>query len=98
VPGWVTPEEAAAYAPEPTIPSLDLLFETPLGDFDVLARPLSPGLTYDDLIADATRIQVDGREVAVAAPAAIASSKLSSRRPKDLRAQAELERLAADRG
>jgi len=98
VPGWVTPEEAAAYAPQPTIPSLDLLFETPLGDFDVLARPLSPGLTYDDLIADATRIQVDGREVAVAAPAAIASSKLSSRRPKDLRAQAELERLAADRG
>jgi uncharacterized protein (DUF952 family) len=98
VPGWVTPEEATAYTPLPTIPSLDLLFETPLGDFDVLARPLSPGLTYDDLIADATRIAIDGREVAVAAPAAIAASKLGSRRPKDLRVRTELERLAADRG
>jgi hypothetical protein len=98
VPGWVTPEEAAAYVPEATIPSLDLLFETPLGDFDVLARPLSRGLTYADLFDTSRRVPVEGREVAVAAPAAIAASNLGARRPKDLRVRTELERLAADHG
>jgi uncharacterized protein (DUF952 family) len=98
VPGWVTPQEAEAYVPQPMIPSLDLLFETPLGDFDVLARPLTHGLTYDELIEVATRVDVDGREVAVAAPAAIAASKLGARRPKDLRVREELEQLAADHG
>src|SRR5262249_33667608 len=85
VPGWITPEEADAYVPRPTIPSLDLLFETPLGDFDVLARPLSPGLSYAELIDGATAVSVEGRQVPVAAPSAIAASKRGARRPKDLR-------------
>jgi uncharacterized protein (DUF952 family) len=98
VPGWVTPQEAAAYVPEARIPSLDLLFETPFGDVDVIARPLSPGLTYEALIGGATLADVDGRPVPVAAPAAIAASKLGARRPKDVRARDELERLAAEGG
>jgi uncharacterized protein (DUF952 family) len=94
VPGWVTPDEAASYAPTTAIPSLDLLFETPFGDFDVLARPLSSGLTYEDLIGGARHVEIDGRDVPVADPASIAASKLGARRPKDLRARDELERLA----
>ena len=98
VPGWVTPEDVAAYVPEPTIPSLDLLFDTPLGALDVCARPLSPGLTYDDLIGTAATVIVDGRAVRVGAAERIAASKLAARRPKDLRAMEALQRLGGDRG
>lgn len=98
VPGWVTPEEAATYVPEPTIPRLDLLFETPFGDFDVCARPLSPGLTYADLVETAIPVDVAGRAVLVGAPERIASSKLNARRPKDLRVRDELERLGGSGG
>ncbi|HEX5014246.1 MAG TPA: DUF952 domain-containing protein [Candidatus Limnocylindrales bacterium] len=98
VPGWVTAEEAANYVPEPTVASLDLLFETPLGDFDVCARPQSPGLTYADLVETAVPVDVAGRTVLVGAPERIASSKLQARRPKDLRVRGELERIGGNDG
>lgn len=102
IPGWVTEKEAAAYKPHPTIESLDFLFETPLGDIDVVARPLGPGgrgnLTFDDLAGSAVRIDVDGRRVQVASPADLLASKLGARRPKDLRARTELERLVRQHG
>jgi uncharacterized protein (DUF952 family) len=99
VPGWVTEEEAATWQPTPDLQALELLYETPLGDLDVLAAALGPDgrgfIEYDALAADARTVHVDGVAVAVASPAHLLASSAGARRPKDLRARAELERLAA---
>ena len=96
----MTEEEAAAWRPTPDLQALELLFETPFGDFDVLAVALGPGvqgfIEYETLAADAVTIALDGIEVAVASLSHLAS-KLGARRPKDLRARVELERLLEDR-
>jgi uncharacterized protein (DUF952 family) len=100
VPGWVTDEEAAAWQPIPDLRVLELLYETPWGDLDVLAAALGPDgrgyIEYESLAADSVTVDVEGIRVAVASPAHLLASKLGARRPKDLRAREELERLAAE--
>lgn len=102
VPGWITEAERTAWRPEPTLQSLDYDFDTALGDLDLIVRPLGPlssdDLAYDALIGTARVVDVGGRAVRVADPERIVSSKLGSRRPKDLRARPELEQLARDHG
>jgi hypothetical protein len=99
VPGWVTEEEAATWQPTPDLQALELLYETPLGDLDVLAAALGPGgrghFEYDELDAGAVTIDVEGIPVAVASPSHLLASKIGARRPKDQRASEELERLAS---
>ncbi len=98
-PGWVTEEEAAAWRPTPDLQALELLYETPFGDLDILAAVLGPGgrgfIEYPELVADAVTIRVEGMAIAVASAAHLLASKIGARRPKDLRAREELERLAA---
>jgi uncharacterized protein (DUF952 family) len=102
VPGWVTEAEAAAWRPGRTAEALELLFETRHGDFDVLFASLgSDGRSevgYDELRASAVRVDVEGRVVWVASPEHLVASKLAARRPKDLRARTELERIIAAAG
>ena len=102
IPGWVTEEDRAAWRPEPTLDALDFDFDTNLGDLDIVVRPLGPTATdelaYSSLVVTARTVQVGERSVRVAAPGRLVDSKLGSRRPKDLRVRAELERLAADDG
>jgi uncharacterized protein (DUF952 family) len=101
VPGWVTEKEAAAWRPTPNLQALELLYETPWGDFDVLAGVLGPAgrgyIEYDTLAADSREIVLDGIRVAVASPAHLLESKVGARRPKDIRAREELERLTSER-
>jgi uncharacterized protein (DUF952 family) len=100
VPGWISEEEAAAWAPDGTPESLDLLFATRHGDLDIVLASLAPDgrdeVPYADLDASAVRVEVDGRPVAVASPAHLLASKLAGRRPKDLRAREALERMVAE--
>ncbi len=97
VPGWVSEEEAAAWRPDRTPDSLELLFETPHGDLDILFGSLAPGgrseIAYPVLRASAVPVDVEGRAVAVASAEHLIASKLAARRPKDLRARERLERL-----
>jgi uncharacterized protein (DUF952 family) len=100
VPGWVTEDEAAAWRPRPDLQALELLFETPFGDVDVLAAAVGPdgrgSLAYEELEAESLTVTLAGVRLAVASPAHLLASKIGARRPKDLRARAELERLAAE--
>lgn len=100
VPGWITAEEAAAWLPTPDLQALELLYETPLGDLDVLAAALGPGgrgyIEYEELAAGSVAVDLGEIRVAVASPAHLLASKLGARRPKDLRAREELERLASE--
>jgi uncharacterized protein (DUF952 family) len=102
VPGWVTEEEAVRWQPTPDLQALELLYETPFGDLDVLAAALGPGgrgyIEYDELDAGSVTIDVGGTPVAVASPAHLLASKIGARRPKDQRALEELERLASKFG
>ena len=66
-------------------------FQTKLGALDCLCTPLASG-GYPDLIQGATRMNVDGVEVPVAALEDVMRLKRAAGRPKDL---AELEILAA---
>ncbi len=99
VPGWVTEEEARAWQPTPDLQALELLYETPYGDLDVLAAVIGPGgrgyLEHKALVADSVTTDVGGIRVVVASPAHLLASKVGARRPKDLRALGELERLVS---
>ena len=68
VPGWVTDEEAAAWRPVAEIGVLDFLFETNLGDLDIVFEALGPdgrgSLDHRALAEDAITVDVDGRPVA----------------------------------
>ncbi|HSE63564.1 MAG TPA: hypothetical protein VLG15_08125 [Thermoanaerobaculia bacterium] len=66
-------------------------FQTKLGALDCLGTPLASG-GYPDLIQGATRMNVDGVEVPVAALEDVMRLKRAAGRPKD---RAELEILAA---
>jgi uncharacterized protein (DUF952 family) len=100
VPGWVTEEEAAAWRPTPDLQALELLYETGFGDLDVLAAALGPDgrgyIEYDALAAGSITVDLGGIPVPVASPAHLLASKMGARRPKDIRAREELERLAAE--
>jgi uncharacterized protein (DUF952 family) len=100
VPGWVTEDEAAAWRPRPDLQALELLFETPFGDFDVLAAAVGPDgrgfIEYEELEAESITVALGGVRLAVASPAHLLASGIGARRPKDLRVRAELERLAAE--
>ena len=100
VPGWVTEEEAASWRPTPDVLAVDLLYETRLGDLDVMPSVLGPEgrgeMDFEMLSTDATTVDLDGLAIPVAPLAMLLASKLGARRPKDVRARAELERLAAD--
>ncbi|HET7027437.1 MAG TPA: DUF952 domain-containing protein [Candidatus Limnocylindrales bacterium] len=97
VPGWITAEEVAAWRPDRAAEALGLLFETEHGDLDIVFSSLAPDgrgeARYDDLLPSAIGVDVDGRTVAVASPSHLLASKLSARRPKDLRARDALERM-----
>jgi uncharacterized protein (DUF952 family) len=99
VPGWVTEEEAPAWQPMPDLQVLELLYETPFGDLDVLAAALGPGgrghIEHSSLAADAVTVDIDGIRVAVASPEHLLASSIGAGRPKDLRAREELERWAS---
>jgi len=98
----ITEEERAAWRPQPTLEALDYDFDTALGDLDLIVRPLGPkpgdDLAYASLIGSARLVDVGGRAVHVADAEHLVASKLGSRRPKDLRARDELERLATPNG
>ena len=66
-------------------------FVTDLGDLDVLATP-SGTRGFDDLVRDAERIQIDGREILVASLDDLIRMKRAAGRPKDL---IEIEVLGA---
>jgi uncharacterized protein (DUF952 family) len=100
VPGWMSADEADGWRPDRTVESFDHLFGTVHGDLDVVfGSPAADGrgdTTHDGLLSAASTIEVDGRSVAIASPGHLLESKLASRRPKDLRARAALERLVAE--
>ena len=102
VPGWVPPDEAAAWRPSRTAESLELLFETRHGDLDILFASLGPDgrseIPFEELVGSAVTVELDGRRVRVASPEHLLASKVAARRPKDLRAREALERLVADAG
>ena len=102
VPGWISAHEAASWRPGRSGESLDLLFETEHGDLDVVFSSLAPDgrgeVRYDDLLASAIGVDIDGRTVAVASPSHLLASKLAGRRPKDVRARAALERMVEAAG
>ncbi len=98
IPGWVTEEDRAAYHPSADVATLDFLFETPLGDLDLVFHPLQPGgpdFDFETLQASAVPVSVGGFAVLVASPEHLLASKLGAPRPKDLRARTELERIAS---
>jgi hypothetical protein len=99
IPGWMTPEVSAAWMPEPaTDVNLDHLFETDLGDFDVVPCPYGPNgksdrFDYQRLYVGSAAVEVAGLPVYVAGIDDLIASKLSQRRAKDLEALPELERI-----
>jgi hypothetical protein len=99
VPGWVTEEEAAAWTPGLTAETLELLFQTPHGDLDILFASLAPDgrreVPYEELLGPSVEVAIEGTTVAVASPAHLLASKLAAGRPKDLLARDALERLVA---
>ena len=99
VPGWVTPDEAAAWRPEGTAESLELLFETRHGDLDILFASLDADgrteIPFEEVARSAVTVAVHGRPIRVASAEHLLASKLAARRPKDIRAREALERLVA---
>lgn len=101
IPGWITRQECDAWRPHPpTETNLDHLFETALGDFDVVPRPYGPRgvddrFAFDDLDRRAVATTTFGPEARVASLDDLIASKMSRRRDKDLRAFPELARLQA---
>ena len=66
-------------------------FVTDLGDLDVLATP-SGTQGFDDLVREAERVQIDGRQILVASIDDLIRMKRAAGRPKDL---VEVEILGA---
>lgn len=99
IPGWMTSVASAAWRPDPAaIERFDHLFETRLGDLDLVPRPFGPRgevdrFTFNDLDARAATISAFGLTVRVAHLDDLIASKLSRQRDKDLRAIPQLERL-----
>lgn len=87
------------WRPEPLIlETLDSLFQTKLGELDVVPFPYGPHgkidrFTYEDLRSRAVIKSAFGIHIPVAAFEDVVASKLSARREKDLRILPEIERL-----
>ena len=92
-------EKAAFWRPEPlTLETLDSLFQTTIGELDVVPFPYGPHgkldrFSYESLhIRAVTKTAFDVR-IPVAAFEDVVASKLSAHREKDLRILPEIERL-----
>jgi hypothetical protein len=87
------------WSPDPlTLETFDSLFQTKLGELDVVPFPYGPHgnvdrFTYEDLRSRAVIKSAFGVHIPVAAFEDVVASKLSARREKDLRILPEIERL-----
>ena len=101
IPNWNTLEDVERWRPEPlTEAQLDHLFETRFGDLDIVPRPYGPSgaddrFDFAALDARATTTSALGMPVRVAGLEDLVASKMSRRRPKDIAALPELERVLA---
>jgi hypothetical protein len=99
VPGHTDEADCEAWTPEPlSADRLDHDFAMPYGALDIVPAPYGPHgdadrFTYDRLDARATTVAVFGCSVRVAHVDDLIASKMSRRRPKDLRAEGELLRV-----
>lgn len=99
VPGHTDEVACKAWAPEPlSADRFDHEFVTPYGALDIVPTPYGPDgdadrFTYYRLDARATTVVVFGCSVRVAHVDDLIASKMSRRRPKDLRAEEELLRV-----
>jgi hypothetical protein len=97
--GWMTDEESLTWRPDPLVESqFDHLFQTSLGDLDVVPRPYGPHGTsdrfeFDSLVDRADSVRVGSVDVRVAAVEDLVASKMSRRRTKDIEAMPELNRI-----
>ncbi|QBD80360.1 hypothetical protein EPA93_32070 [Ktedonosporobacter rubrisoli] len=96
-------EQPQLWRPVPfLLETFDSLFQTTLGDLDIVPFPYGPhgkrdSFTYEDLRSRALTKFGFGVAIPVAAFADLVASKLSARREKDLSALPEIERLRAER-
>lgn len=99
VPGHTDEAACKAWTPEPlSAERFDHDFATPYGALDIVPAPYGPHgdadrFTYDRLDARATTVMVFDSSVRVAHVDDLIASKMSRRRPKDLRAEEELLRV-----
>lgn len=99
VPGHTDEAACKAWTPEPlSADRFDHDFVTPYGALDIVPAPYGPHgdadrFTYDRLDTRATTMVVFGCRVRVAHVDDLIASKMSRRRPKDLRAEGELLRV-----
>ncbi len=99
VPGYNDEAACLAWTPDPpTVENLDHDFATPYGSLDPVPAPFGPNgvadrFTYDTLASRATPSSAFGSPILVAHIDDLIASKVSRRRPKDLRVEAELQRI-----
>jgi hypothetical protein len=99
VSGFNTREECEQWQPHPLqVETFDHLFQTMLGDLDVVPAPYGPHgktdrFSYERLQERAVTKSIFGLHIRVAAFEDLLASKLSGQREKDLRIAPELERL-----
>lgn len=96
-------EKAEQWRPDPfVLETFDSLFQTALGELDVVPFPYGPHgkgdrFTYDGLRRHAVTKTAFGVHIPIAAFEDVVASKLSARREKDLRTLPEIERLQGER-
>lgn len=96
-------EKAEQWRPNPFIlDTFDSLFQTTLGELDVVPFPYGPHgkrdrFTYESLCRQAVTKTAFGVHIPVAAFEDVVASKLSAHREKDLRTLPEIERLQGER-
>lgn len=99
VPGYSDETACNAWTPEPlAVDTFDCDFATPYGSLDIVPAPYGPHgpqdrFTYDRLAARAVQVVAFGCPVRVAHVDDLVASKMSRRRPKDLHAEGELQRV-----
>lgn len=102
VPGFNMPEECEQWQPTPLVlDTFDHLFQTSLGNLDVVPAPYGPNgkadrFSYERLSRYAMAKIAFGVKIPVAAFEDVIASKLSAQRAKDLRVLPEIEHLQRD--
>jgi hypothetical protein len=97
--GWMPEQESLAWRPAPlTEAQFDHLFQTTLGDLDIVPRPYGPHgksdrFDFENLNDRARTIHIETIEVRVAAVDDLVASKMSRHRGKDIEALPELNRI-----